>query len=80
MPYIVQSRRIQLAEHQIAVTAGELTYKITLLLRSYLKDHGESYTTYATMLGALRGAELDLWDRKVRPYEHGRRAENGDVW
>ncbi len=61
-------------------TAGELNYSITLLLISYLETKGENYQTYNDMIGALEGAKMELYARKVRPYEDKKIDENGDVY
>lgn len=76
MPYIIQERREDLK----AESAGELNYRLTLVLKEYLTTKGESYGTYNDMLGALEGAKLELYRRKVTPYEDLKIVENGDVW
>lgn len=76
MPYIIQERREALK----AESAGDLNYLLTLVLKEYLTTKGESYQTYNDMLGALEGAKLELYRRKVAPYEDLKIVENGDVW
>ena len=62
------------------MNAGELTYKIQQLLKTYLEDRSLRYATLAECLGALEGAKIDLTDRVLLPYEKAKRIENGDVW
>lgn len=79
MPYIDQQDRDRLMV-DVPKTAGELNYKITLLLIQYLTTKGESYQTYNDMIGALEGAKLELYARKVRLYEDKKIIRNGDVY
>lgn len=75
MPYISQERRGEQPE-----TSGELNYRITTLCAEYLGRKGESYQTYNDIVGALEGAKLELYRRKVAPYEEGKLITNGDVY
>lgn len=77
MPYIEKARKA--ASEFAPKTAGELTFAIQQLMKFYIGD-APDYQRYAECLGALRGAELDLWDRKIQPYERAKCAQNGDVW
>lgn len=78
MPYVPEPFRGAAKTSPVAV--GELTFAIQQLVKGYVALKGESYQTYAECLGALRGAELDLWDRKIQPYERAKCETNGDVW
>ena len=78
MPYIEESRRT--AAMTCPGNVGELTFKIQQVLKGYLTRKGECYQHYADCLAALDGARLDLWDRRIQDYEHGKRDRNGDVW
>lgn len=78
MPYIHKDCRA--AAQNYPATAGELTFAIQQLLKTFIAASGDTYRTYAEVMGALRGAELDLWDRKIRAYESAKCSENGDVW
>lgn len=80
MPYIERERRIPLAAGAPALSSGELTYQIQQLLKGFIEHHGDSYRTYAVCLGALEGAKLDLYVRKIEPYESKKIVDNGDVW
>ena len=79
MPYIKKNQRNNVWTYG-PQTVGDLTFLLTDLLKGYLLGKGESYQTYAEMLGALAGAKLDLIERKIKPYEAKKCAENGDVW
>lgn len=83
MPYVTDECKRSL-QHRPPQTAGELTYVIQQAVVGYL-DHcdkltGNNYTTYGTVLLALRGCEADFVDRILLPYEYMKCAENGDVW
>lgn len=79
MPYIKCVDRNPLtADHPR--TAGELNWALTRTLVSYLSDHGESYQTYNDMMGALEGAKLEFYRRKIAPYEDQKIRDNGNVW
>lgn len=81
MPYIIQERRDDIIKGgDCARKVGELTFIIQYHLKEYFKFKGESYQTYAEMLGALRGAEIDVITRKLIDYEAKKCKENGDVW
>ena len=76
MPYITQELR---TADLNPVTAGELNYKITEILHYYLLTKGESYSTYNDIMGALEGAKLEIYRRRVAPYEDKAIAKNGDL-
>lgn len=81
MPYIEESkRRAIVGEWLLPSTAGELNFVITEAIRKYLGLKGESYQTYNDIVGALEGAKLELYRRKVAPYEDKKISENGDVY
>lgn len=82
MPYIDSKTKERIEPHDSSSirTAGELNYTITTLIKGYLEFKGESYQTYNDIMGALEGAKLELYARKVRPYEDKKIKENGDVW
>lgn len=78
MPYIKQEDRDE-ASIRLA-TPGELNFAITMLIRSYLRTHGKSYTTCNAVIGALDAAKMEFYRRVVAPYEDQKIAENGDVY
>ncbi len=79
MPYIPIAARAHVNLGSMA-NAGELNYAVTLLIKQYLLQRGEKYQTYNDILGALEGAKLELYARKIRAYEDNKMAENGDVY
>lgn len=80
MPYIPQARRDALNASHAPIKAGELNYLFTKMILNYLYLNEESYQSYNDILGALEGAKLELYARKVRPYEDKKIKENGDVY
>lgn len=79
MPYIKQQDREYLRERN-PHTAGELNYLITQLIISYMNGGKECYQAYNDCLGALEGAKLELYRRKIAPYENKAIEKNGDVY
>jgi hypothetical protein len=79
MPYIKQQDREELDEWEVPKSAGDLNYVIHLEIERYLIEKGESYQTYNDILGALEGAKLELYRRRVSGYEDKKIAENGDI-
>jgi hypothetical protein len=77
MPYIKFSQRA----HSLVnpENAGELNFAITSLIKTYLGET-PNYQRFNDVLGALEGAKLELYRRKVGPYEDIKIAENKDVW
>ncbi len=80
MPYIEQDRRSELQEGNEPLTPGELSYAITRLLLAYVGTLGTKYQTYNDVLGALEGAKLEFYRRRVAPYEDWKAHVNGDVY
>jgi hypothetical protein len=81
MPYIDVADRRRLFEGEgTPRTPGELNYMFTLIATIYLKARGESYQTYNDIMGALEGAKLELYRRRVAPYEDKKMEVNGDVY
>lgn len=81
MPYINQERRTDLAnEDDVMTHAGELNYLLTQLCVTYLRLKGERYQTYNDIIGALESCKLELYRRKIAPYEDKKRDENGEVY
>jgi hypothetical protein len=77
MPYIPQDARIQ-AEKQPGIP-GELNFALTQLIKFYLGEE-PNYQRYNDVLGALEGAKLELYRRKIAGYEDSKIIENGDVY
>ena len=81
MPYIKEERRREFRRTlSAAQDVGELNYQITCLINKYMFVKGESYQTYNDIMGALEGAKLELYRRKIAPYEDKKCEENGDVY
>lgn len=86
MPYLNKEDKKSFKEVTDAIastlidTPGELNYLFTEIAKSYLELNGESYQRYNDLLGALEGAKLELYRRKVSTYENKKIEENGDVY
>ena len=80
MPYIEKQQRSLIGYNSILPnTAGQLNYRIHLVLEEYVKATGISYQTYNDMIGALEAAKLELYRRAVAGYEDREIEENGDI-
>lgn len=87
MPYIKQEDRYRLEDEAMDVgeayprprNAGELNYIFTKLCHAYWESNGKNYQAFNDIIGALEGAKLELYRRRVAPYEDLKIAENGDV-
>jgi hypothetical protein len=84
MPYIKMEDRFKFDELLDELggridTEGELNYVFTILMHLYLKNKGERYATYNTLIGALECAKLELYRRRTSTYEDKKIGENGDV-
>lgn len=82
MPYINPQRKSELAAagHGASETPGELNYLITMLVEDYRAYHGNSYTTFNDIVGALDNAKDEFRRRVQHPYEDRKCEENGDVY
>lgn len=80
MPYIKQDRRAGINTREEApVSAGELNFLLTKIVHEYWQINGENYQAFNDIIGALEGCKLELYRRKVAPYEDVKIIENGDV-
>lgn len=82
MPYIENRDRVELDAVLNCFTTfnvGEFNYIITKLCRKYIEKHGESYKNYNDLIGVLECAKLELYRRKISPYEDIKILSNGDV-
>lgn len=79
MPYINQSARLTLLDGHPPLSAGELNYAITTLIKQYL-SLGVNYAAINEVIGVLECAKLELYRRIAAPYEDGKCKENGDVY
>lgn len=88
MPYIKLADRKRIEEGLVGPiitladrieTSGELNFTITRLIHECINNWGESYTHYDEVIGALECVKLELYRRKIAPYEDKKIIENGDV-
>lgn len=83
MPYIDQDKRENLDAGYVPETPGELNYKLTKLCLEYLGYWDEkgmgTYWTLNDVIGVLEACKLELYRRRVAPYEDIKIKENGDV-
>ena len=87
MPYINKEARERLdfefcaiAGALTAESAGELNYLFTKILTRYIDNKELSYQTINDIIGALEGAKLEFYRRKVIPYENLKCLLNGEVY
>ena len=87
MPYINPDKRAAFDSlldkfHGIIWSGGELNYVITRLVDDVLASFGgpAGYEDYNAMIGVLECAKLELYRRRVAPYEDKKMLENGDVF
>jgi len=78
MPYITRQQREDL-KYRHAATSGELNYQISMLVSAFIEDNGKQYSTFNDVIGALEGAKLEVYRRKVAEYEDEKINENGDI-
>lgn len=57
--------------------SGHLNYIITKLL---INTNPKKYYEYNTLIGVLESAKLELYRRKIAPYENLKCELNGDVY
>jgi hypothetical protein len=81
MPYIKQKAREELLLNPARAIAnpGELNFIFTHVINDYLSHNGRSYEDYNDVIGALECCKLELYRRRVAPYEDLKIKENGDV-
>jgi hypothetical protein len=83
MPYIKSNIRDDLnpclTNVKDAMTAGELNYQITELIRNYWIGF-PNYQGINDIVGALECAKQEFIRRVVNPYEDKKIIENGDIY
>ena len=77
MPYIRPEQRERALRNP--ENAGELNFAFTMLIKEYL-GATPNYQRFNDILGALEGAKLELYRRKIVPYEEEKIKTNGDVY
>lgn len=90
MPYISKQSRAQFSTELASLIyrlhqnpeIGNLNYVITTLCDAYLDfhDRGPKYADLNAVIGVLESAKLELYRRRVAPYEDQKRQENGDAY
>lgn len=87
MPYIAEYRRPLVttqpeAPHGVnqALSMGELTYQLTVVIEQYRKIHGTTFQTIGEIRGALDSAKDEFNRRVAHPYEDDKCEANGDVY
>ena len=89
MPYIHPIDRVRLdpwlSEQPGGLAAGQLNYVLTKVIQRYLKDIGilqgsVGYSALNEVVGVLECAKLELYRRRIAPYEDKKKEENGDVY
>lgn len=89
MPYIPPDDRemweptlgnmCQMVEELRAVgNPGELNYIVSRIVRAWLGE-APRYVDFNEVIGALECAKLEVYRRRVAPYEERKCLENGDV-
>ena len=79
MPYIEKDSRKRVLMTG-AQSCGELNYLFTYWIKKYINDKGQKYQTFNDIIGALEGAKIEIYRRKIAPYEDVKKDENGDVF
>ena len=81
MPYVKKEDRKNVRiDIEGDLTEGMLNFAITQLILKYLKQHGESYKTFNSIVGVLECAKQEFYRRMIAPYEDKKIKENGDVY
>ena len=82
MPYIKKEIR-QALDWEPATepsTPGELTYVLYKVCNDYYKNSEKcGFARYAEVLGCLEACKLELYRRRIAPYEDDAIARNGDI-
>lgn len=85
MPYLKQEQRgwidYQLADvtEDKSLTPGEVNYMLAKIANAFLGE-APNYERFNALIGAFECAKLELYRRRVAPYEDGKAAVNGDVF
>lgn len=81
-PYIKQERRAifnpiicAISDHNVEV--GDLNYIVTRLL---LETNPKCYADYNALIGMLECCKLEMYARRVRPYEDEKCGQHGEVY
>ncbi len=84
MPYISKYERREVEEILQAfdslsshTASGTLNFLITSL---FLTQEMKTYEDFNRLIGILESVKLELYRRKIAPYEYTKMKENGDVY
>lgn len=80
MPYLKAEVKESIDSGARPLTAGELNYAITSVIKAYVIDNGLAYRTINDILGALEGAKHEFYFRVAFPYEQVKMRQHGDVY
>lgn len=81
MPYLEKTIKYALKAGTISPSEpGHLNFLFTELIKDYMALKGEKYQHYNDVIGALEACKLELYRRKVAPYEDLKIKTNGDVY
>jgi len=79
MPYLPKEERSEFTIDDCAnMSAGQLNYVITLMIKSWIGE--PSYSRIATATGVLENVKQEMYRRLAAPYEDTKIVENGDVY
>lgn len=79
MPYILpEDREALLKSEEDPKCAGDLNFLFTSIINKYLGKNPR-YQDFNDVVGALENCKLELYRRKVAPYEEKKISENGDL-
>lgn len=82
MPYIPKAQRPSIdaaVDSCHPGTAGGLTYMLTRICHKYLGER-PNFLAFAVVVGCLVCTVLELYRRRIAPYETQKALENGDVY
>ena len=85
MPYISKKQRVNVdgpleGLYPFIETPGEMNYAVCKLMLDFLQFHGESYTTYNSIIGILECVKQEFYRRMIAKYEDKKIEENGDIF
>ena len=78
MPYIPQSIRPDAL--RAPVDAGELAFALTSVILDYMNGMPERFKSYAEVMGVLECVKLEIYRRRISPYEDQKIKLNGDLF
>jgi hypothetical protein len=82
MTYIPAARRTEVCPSMPVChmrTAGELTYVLMEQCLAYVHQHGLTFCTLASVLGAIQSLDMEFKRRVVEPYEDSALDRNGSL-